>query len=156
MENDLNRRLDAALQARWVARQALLRRLLRRTAMTLPGGPGTHPHRDRGFTPEQFVIIGILREYGHGVTVKEITGAIDVPHSNVTRTLDRLEKKGLIHRKRGETDKRRIIVRLTLEGNKAARTLKEVERHLEEKLWEDYSEDDKRELLGLLSRGHTD
>jgi DNA-binding MarR family transcriptional regulator len=152
MDNDFNRRLDTILQAKWTSRQVLLRKLLKETAPSEPGGRGTHPHRGRGFTPEQFVIIRILHSFGHGVTVGEITEAIEIPHSNVTRTLDRLEKKGLIRRRRGEEDKRQMIVRLTLEGNKAARLMNQVQRELNERLWAGCDDDEKRQLILLLSK----
>ena len=152
MENDLNRRLDAAFRGKLISRQSLLRKLLKQASPREPDIRGANPRKDRGFTPEQFVIIGILHSYGHGVTVSEITEAIDVPHSNVTRTLDRLEKKGLIHRKRGEDDKRQMIVRLTLEGTKAAKSLSQVQRILDKTLWGRLSESEKLVLLELLGR----
>lgn len=152
MENDINHRLDAALRDRWVSRQALLRRLLKEAIPPHRETRGTHPGRDRGFTPEQYAIINILHSYGHGVTVGEIVEGIDIPYANVTRTLDRLEKKGLIHRTRGSEDRRQMIVRLTLEGNKAAGKLGEVRGRLDEQLWRGYSDEEKRALLELLSR----
>jgi DNA-binding MarR family transcriptional regulator len=152
MKNNINRRLDAALQDKWVTRQTILRKLLKETVPLKPEPLGTHPGRDRGFTPEQFVIINILCSYGHGVTVGEIVEGIDIPHANVTRTLDRLEKKGLIHRTRGSKDRRQMIVRLTLEGNKAAGKLAEVEGELDEQLWGGYSDEEKELLLELLNR----
>jgi len=152
MDNDIDRRLGTALQAKWVVRQEQLRKLLKALSPPQSESRGSHPHRERGFTPEQYTIISILQSFGHGVTVSEIVEGIDVPHANVTRTLDRLEKKGLIHRKRGDEDKRQMIVRLTLEGGKAARKLGEVEKRLDEILWGEYSFSEKQILLELLRR----
>lgn len=152
MEDEIDRPLDAALQGKWIFRQRQLRMLLKKMSPPQPELPGTHPRRDRGFTPEQYTIISLLHSFGHGVTVSEIAGSIDVPHANVTRTLDRLEKKGIIHRKRGDDDKRQMIVRLTLEGSKAAKKLGEIEKRLDQILWGDYNPEEKRTLLELLSR----
>ena len=152
MENNLNHQLDAALQAKWVTRQEVLRKLLRQASPPEPDPRGAHRHKLRGYTPEQYVIINILSTYGHGVTVSEILHEIDMPHANVTRTLDRLEKKGIIHRKRGDEDKRQIIVRLTLEGNKAAKKLSEVKGELERALWGHINDSEKQALLELLNR----
>jgi len=152
MNSDLDRRLDAALRVKWVTRQKQLRELLKEIMPREPELPGTRPRRERGFTPEQYAIISILHSFGHGVTVSEIAGAIDIPHANVTRTLDRLERKGLIHRRRGDEDRRRMIVRLTLEGNKAAKRLSEIEARLDVIIWGAYSMSEKQALLELLNR----
>jgi DNA-binding MarR family transcriptional regulator len=152
MADDLNRRLEAALRAKWVSRQTMLRKLLKETGPHEVDHPGSHQRRERGYTPEQFAIISILHSYGHGVTVKEVAEAIDIPHANVTRTLDKLERKGIIHRRRGSEDRRQMIVRLTLEGTKAAKRLMEIERHLDEMFWDVYSESEKKFLLNLLCR----
>ncbi len=45
-----------------------------------------------------------------------------------------------------------MIVRLTLEGTKAAKRLMEIERRLDEMIWDGYSESEKKSLLNLLSR----
>ncbi len=152
MDDQINSRLNAALQSKWVARQEILRKLLKQVGPHEVDPRGAHRHKIRGYTPEQFVIINILNSFGHGVTVSEITGEIDIPHANVTRTLDRLEKKGLVRRRRGDDDKRQMIVQLTLEGNKAARILAEVKRDLDQALWGNYSDGEKQTLLDLLNR----
>jgi len=109
------------------------------------------PRAER-LTPEQYAILVVLDSYGHGVTVKEVGEAIDLPFANVTRTLERLETKGLVYRTRGVEDRRQMIVKLTLEGAKTARRLGEVRRRLGQTLWGKYDEREKRLLINLLSR----
>ena len=45
-----------------------------------------------------------------------------------------------------------MIVRLTLEGNKAAKRLSEIQARLDEILWGSYSLSEKQVLLELLNR----
>jgi DNA-binding MarR family transcriptional regulator len=152
MIDELDARLDRALTKKFIARQALLRRLLRETGAGVKGATGRGMPRAERLTPEQYAILVVLDSYGHGVTVKEVGEAIDLPFANVTRTLERLETKGLVYRTRGVEDRRQMIVKLTLEGAKTARRLGEVRRRLEQTLWGKYDEREKRLLINLLSR----
>jgi DNA-binding MarR family transcriptional regulator len=152
MNIDWNDRLDKALCELLAHRQKLLRRLLPETEPPQPGRKGTRPRTHRGVTPEQYQVISILAAYGHGVPVKLIAEAIDLPHPNVTRTLDRLEMKGFIRRTTGVDDKRQVIVRLTLEGSKTARRLSGIDRRLKDALWGKFSDHEKELLADLLSR----
>jgi DNA-binding MarR family transcriptional regulator len=151
MPNSLNNRLDDALQILWQSRQSLLRRLLKETLAADTSGRGPARHA-AAVTPEQFAVITILDVFGHGVLVKEITNAVAMPHANVTRTLDKLEAKGLVRRTQGPDDRRQRLVRLTLEGAKTARRLDTIKKRLLELFWDSYDEQEKRRLLDLLSR----
>ncbi len=140
MDNRISKGLDKFLTFLWAKRQTMLRYYLK----DKPGKPSPVN------TPEQFTIIKILNDYGHGVPVKDIASQIDIPHSNVSRTLDRLEKKGLIRRTHGKTDRREVYIHLTLEGSKAVRFVEEVEDRLQRSLWGDLEESERRELYGLI------
>lgn len=148
MEIDGDEKLDAALIGLYLRRQSILRRLLKETAPT----NRKTDSRSTVFTPEQYAVISALDAYGHGVTVKEIAEAITTPHANVTRTLERLEKKGLVYRTRGSNDRRQVIVRLTLAGTKLARQFHDITERLHERLWGVYTSDETRVLLKLLSK----
>lgn len=152
MKDVIDIRLDRELARKHVERLSLLRRLLKE----LPPSPETaHPggaKKTMLFTPEQYEIITILDAYGHGVTVKEIVEAVEAPHANITRTLERLENKGLIYRARGSEDRRQMIVRLTLAGAKTARRMVRVAERLDELLWHKLTDDEKRSLLRLLKK----
>lgn len=148
MRNDIDGKLDSALVNFFLRRQSMLRSLLR---AAVPSGRTTGG-RGTVFTPEQYAIILVLDTYGHGVTVKEIAEGVAAPHANVTRTLERLEKKGLVYSTRGSEDKRQVMVRLTLAGSKLARQLNEITNLLHQRLWDGLDERDKKTLLELLSR----
>lgn len=139
MNNKLDQRLDEALLAKWAARREFLTQLLKNNTGEKP------------LTPEQFAILDILKQTGHGLAVKNIAHNIDLPHANITRTLDRLEQKGLVRRNRDKIDGRQVIIRLTLEGGKKAEQLNSLKQRLYEHLWGGLDDRAKARLLEILS-----
>lgn len=152
MKESLDTRLDRALAARWSLRRAILRRALKERTPHLPAPRGASPRGDRPLTPEQYAVLKILGGAGLGVTVQEVAGQCDFPHANATRTIDRLEKRGLIIRLRDKTDRRRVKVRLTVEGKKMLLALDAVEETMYYLLWDRYDPEEKSVLLRLLTR----
>lgn len=68
-----------------------------------------------GLTPAQFDVLAVLGETD-GMTCSELGRRTLITKGTLSPVLDRLEAKGLLTRKRGETDGRQIIVCLTPEG----------------------------------------
>jgi DNA-binding MarR family transcriptional regulator len=60
---------------------------------------------------------------GHAMNVVELARQCNLDAGAMTRTLDRLEAKGLCERLRSEIDRRVVNIQLTPQGNVAARTL---------------------------------
>ncbi len=54
-------------------------------------------------------------------TPGQIANAVSLSQATVTGILDRMQKRGLLTRRRSENDKRRMIVRLTDEGQELIR-----------------------------------
>ena len=148
----LNIRLDRALCVKWATRSKKLRRLLRESQPEGVARKRTGRHDRPVLTPEQLAVITILDSVGHGVSTGEINEKIDLPHANTTRTLDRMEKKGLVYRSRGKVDQRQMVVKLTLEGHKMARHLVEFRQAFHTSFWDDYTEPEKKVLMELLER----
>jgi DNA-binding MarR family transcriptional regulator len=144
--------LDSLFRKKWAERRRLLWKLLRDQYTAEKKPIGADPRDTARFTPEQYDIITVLDSFGHGVPVKDITELIDLPFANITRTLDRLEKKGLIRRSKGKDDKRQVIIRLTLEGSRAARRLAHVRENLLTATWGMYDEAEQGILINLLER----
>jgi DNA-binding MarR family transcriptional regulator len=148
----INIRLDRALCVKWAARLKKLRRLLKEPLPDCMARKGTGRRDRSALTPEQLAVITILDSAGHGIATGEINEKIDLPYANTTRTLDRMEKRGLVFRSRGKADQRQIIVKLTLEGHKIARHLAETSRAFYASFWDGYTEAEKRMLIELLKR----
>lgn len=133
-------RLIEGLDKLWSKKQAALRKLLKKA---------DDEHQTGITSPEQFAILTRLASIGFGIAVKEITKTILLPHSNITRTLDVMAARGLIHRTIDKNDKRQVIIKLTLEGKKAARRIREITPQLNDILWGNL-EGDERAMLNLF------
>jgi DNA-binding MarR family transcriptional regulator len=55
-----------------------------------------------------------------GITAGELADAVGLSPGAVTTVLDRLERRGLVERRRDPNDRRRVVVELTDEANGAA------------------------------------
>ncbi|MEN0111563.1 MAG: MarR family transcriptional regulator [Planctomycetota bacterium] len=101
--------------------------------------------RDHGLSPPLYNVLRIVRgmttERGsEGVPAGEIGPQMITPSPDVTRLVDRVEKLGLVTRRRSEADRRVVLVKLTPKG---ARLLKKLDPRMHQLL---------RESLAHLSR----
>jgi len=71
----------------------------------------------------QYNVLRILRGSGKGLACSEIGERLITKDSDITRLLDRLEKRGLIVRERYDRDKRVIIVKITGAGARVLQAL---------------------------------
>jgi len=71
-----------------------------------------------GLTVPQLAVLKELGAAG-GRSVGELTRAVHLSQATVTGILDRLQRRGLIERRRGEADKRKVHVWLTPAGRRA-------------------------------------
>jgi DNA-binding MarR family transcriptional regulator len=71
--------------------------------------------------------IPVFKLFSSGaMNVVELSRQCNLDASAITRTLDRLEAKGLCDRIRSEDDRRVVKIQLTPQGNEAASTLPEI------------------------------
>ena len=69
-----------------------------------------------GLSATQYNVLRILRGAPRGLPCREIASRMITRDPDVTRLLDRLERRGLISRCRENTDRRTVMVRITPEG----------------------------------------
>lgn len=69
--------------------------------------------------PTQYLVLRAIMELGDGSIQRHLIHATGVDRSTMTDTLRRLQRKGLITRRRSAKDTRSIEVRLTNDGRKA-------------------------------------
>lgn len=150
MDSWLDDRLDRALCKMMADRDRILRRLLSKAHLHTSGDDDFQTVQ--GITPEQFAIVTILDQFGHPVPVSEIAAQIDSPHANVSRTLDKLEKKGMILRLRSKSDRRQVDVRLTNLGKRLHGLLSDIKDRFYKKMWDKFSDEEKVRLLDLFTR----
>jgi len=76
------------------------------------------PHLDRlGITYPQYLVLMVLWE-ADSATVNEISQKLILQTNTVTPLLKRMEKQGLVTRRRSESDERKVIVTLTGKGRR--------------------------------------
>lgn len=69
-------------------------------------------------SPTQYNVLRILRGAKAAMTCGEMAGRMITRDPDVTRLLDRMEKRGLISRSRDEKDRRVVLTRITPQGMK--------------------------------------
>jgi len=70
-----------------------------------------------GLTSTQYNVLRILRGAGsEGLLCRQVGERMITPDPDITRLLDRMEKRGLISRSRDSRDRRVIFTRITKEG----------------------------------------
>lgn len=75
-------------------------------------------------TPTQYNILRILRGAGKdGLTCSQAAERMISADPDITRLLDRLDSRGLIHRERSREDRRAVISRITAEGLELIKTI---------------------------------
>jgi DNA-binding MarR family transcriptional regulator len=96
-----------------------------RTASTLGQGVAA-VLRDYGLSGPQYNALRILRGAGEkGLPCSEVGDRLVSRDPDVTRLLDKLEKRGLVRRKRSSPDRRRVIARLTKAGHDLVESIRE-------------------------------
>jgi DNA-binding MarR family transcriptional regulator len=97
--------------------------LLRTTDMLSRGMVGVL--RGEELSPTQYNVLRILRGALEGLPCGEIAHRMITRDPDVTRLLDRLERRGLISRCRETKDRRTVMARITPEGLKVVGRLDE-------------------------------
>jgi DNA-binding MarR family transcriptional regulator len=67
-------------------------------------------------SPTQYNVLRILRGSPDGLPCGEIGARMITRDPDITRLLDRMEKRGLISRSRDKEDRRTVLTRITAEG----------------------------------------
>jgi MarR family transcriptional regulator, organic hydroperoxide resistance regulator len=87
----------------------------------------------------------------NGESPKSLTAKLDLESSSMTGLLDRLEKKGLIERRRDPHDRRGVLIYLTAGGISARETIKLLVDELDRKLQETLSAEDIKTFRRIAS-----
>lgn len=106
------------------------------------------PH---GITPEQFNILRILRgQHGQPLALRDISGRMIDRNSNTSRLVDKLIAKGLVRRETCPSDRRRVDIALTEEGNALTTQLKALMDENMRSLQSVWTEEDALKAIDLL------
>jgi len=101
-----------------------------------------------GLSMTQYNVLRILRGAGeHGLCCREVAERMVTRDPDITRLVDRLERRGLLSRSRDSQDRRIIMVRINEAGKKM---LKDLDGPMEQFNQKRFSHMDKGELRKLL------
>ncbi len=76
-----------------------------------------------GLTGPQLSVVKILEDIGD-LSLSELSERINAQNSTVTGIVDRMEREGLVERKRSQDDRRVVHIRLTKKGLELSRSMK--------------------------------
>ena len=96
------------------------------------------------------ILRGALEEAGGGLACGEIARRMITRDPDITRLLDRLEKRGLIARGRDENDRRIVLARITRAGTKLLAGLDPRVAEAHKKRLGHMSREDLKQLIALL------
>ena len=106
-----------------------------------------------GLSPTQYNVLRILRgAAGKGVCCRDIGERLVTRDPDVTRLIDRLEKRHLLVRTREKEDRRYVTIQLTPGGLDLVNQLDGPVEQWTRKLVQNISDEDTKVLIGLLER----
>jgi DNA-binding MarR family transcriptional regulator len=97
----------------------------------------------------------ILTRFNPGIAQIELGTHLGVDKASIVALLDRLERAGLIERRRSTRDRRRQGIFLTDAGSRELETLMQQVRQLERQLASRFSKTELDQFLGFLRRMHS-
>jgi DNA-binding MarR family transcriptional regulator len=104
-----------------------------------------------GLSHTQYNVLRILRGAGEqGLCCREVAERMITRDPDITRLLDRLERRGLLTRSRDSRDRRVITVRITAAGMKVLKNLEGPLTEYNRELLSHMDKPDLRKLLELL------
>jgi DNA-binding MarR family transcriptional regulator len=101
-------------------------------------------------SPTQYNVLRILRGAKEGLPCGEIAKRLITRDPDITRLLDRLEKRGLISRSREPKDRRTVLTRITPEGLELLAGLDEPVRKMHRRQLGHLGPESLRKLAALL------
>jgi DNA-binding MarR family transcriptional regulator len=123
---------------------------LLRTADALSRGAG-EILKLAGLSQTQYNVLRIVRGAGQqGLCCREVAERMITRDPDITRLLDRLERRGFLTRRRDSRDRRAITVRITTAGQKLLRDLDGPMAEYNRKLLSHMDKSELRKLVELL------
>lgn len=123
-----------------------IRRILRATEFN-----ARNLSRDSGISPSQLIVLQFLRDQGEA-TPTEIARHASLTQATVTSLIDKLERRGLVARRRDAKDGRRVLVKMTTAGKKALNQSRDALQLVFEKRFDALASWEKSFLLAALER----
>lgn len=107
--------------------------------------------RETGLTTAQFIALQVI-DAAVSLTAGDLARALNLGHATVTAILSRLEALDLISRSRPDSDRRRVIVQLTVSGRGLLDDAPRVMQNLLEQRFAALESWEQLHMLGALQR----
>ena len=104
------------------------------------------------FSQGEMRLLGCLHAGADGRTAGELSMLLELSTARIAAMLNNLERKGAITRARDEADRRRVVVRLSVQGREAVPASPAARDAWPAEVYRRMGEDDTRELLRLSDR----
>ncbi len=98
---------------------------------------------------QQF-ILQLLWTAHEPLSIGEITTRLGIENPTVTRSVQRMERQGLIKREPEPADARRVLVRLTSRGAALEETIQKVTSEFEARMLQGVTETEREQLIRVL------
>jgi len=109
-----------------------------------------------GLTVTQYNVLRILRGAGErGACGREIAGQLLTAEPDITRLLDRMEKNGLVSRRRDAKDRRFVTTRISPLGVQILAELDTPVAELHDRQFESLSDAEVKKLIAVLEKLRT-
>lgn len=105
---------------------------------------------NHGLTVPQFFALVAIRRHGQECPIGQLANATMQCSATMTGIIDRLAERGLVERRRDDSDRRQVLIRLTDQGLETLQRVREIRRQRVRRVMEHIGEADRREMLRLL------
>ncbi len=102
-------------------------------------------------TPVQFAILNALREQP-GIDQVTLAQRVAFDAATIGSVIGRLEKKGWLHRRAAEADRRRKLLWLTADGERAARAMQPAVERVQQRIMAPLDAVEQQQLVDLLDK----
>ncbi len=123
--------------------------VLNRTAIAMKTGFNTKI-KEFDISPEQWSLIFRVVE-NEGLTQKELSDTTYKDQANITRSIDRIEKKGFLNRVSNSSDRRIINLFPTQKAKELVKKIVPISNEYNKQLSQGLSKNESEELLRLLN-----
>lgn len=93
----------------------------------------------------------VLIDANPGLSQAQLAGLMDVERPNLVAIIDKLAKRGLVHRRRDTQDRRAYALELSTEGQSLCRVATDAVRRHEERLFGSLSSAERRAIEAALA-----
>ena len=111
----------------------------------------TQKIKEFDISPEQWSLVFRVVE-SNGLTQKELSDSTYKDQANITRSIDRLERKGLLKRVSNQMDRRIINIYPTEKAINLVEKIIPISSRFNNYLTENFTEEEKNQLIKLLNK----